>query len=63
MPIKDVCPPFVKWPKPQPLPHAPAKSRGVEHSAIYSAKGQGDSGVASIPRPPAGEPDPFPAKR
>ena len=37
MPIKDVCSPNSSGqkPKPQPLPHPPAASRGVKHTAPW----------------------------
>jgi hypothetical protein len=37
MPIKDVCSPNSSGakPKPQPLPHPPAASRGVKHTPPY----------------------------
>lgn len=38
MPIKEVCSPNSSGvkPKPQPLPHPDAASRGVKHAAVYS---------------------------
>jgi hypothetical protein len=37
MPIKDVCSPNSSGakPKPQPLPHPDAASRGVQHAKVY----------------------------
>jgi len=57
MPIKEVCSPNSSGvkPKPQPLPHPDAASRGVKHAAVYSdGKGCSDQ-VTQLPeQPPIG---------
>jgi hypothetical protein len=51
MPIREVCSPVNKpggpQGKPQPLPHAPARSRGVQHTAPYGPPAT-DAGRADV---------------
>jgi hypothetical protein len=54
MPIKDVCSPNSTGakPKPQPLPHPDAASRGVKHAAVYGdAKRRSDQSNQPPPAP------------
>ena len=58
--MKDVCSPINKPRGGQAS--SPGKLVNVKHSAIFGRRDAGPSNLSpGGPRPPAGEPDPFPA--